>query len=66
MGEEGGGGKLVAHTDSENLGSQKVLRKCGFREVRREGYDSVTLGKREEVVFEFQMAKEEVQIVAFV
>lgn len=52
------GGKIVACTDAENLGSQGVLRKSGFREVRREEYENVTLGTRMEVVFEFELSEE--------
>jgi RimJ/RimL family protein N-acetyltransferase len=47
-------GKIVAHTDVENEGSKRVLVKCGFREVRREGWENVTLGMRESIVFEYE------------
>jgi len=52
-------GVIVAHTDVENMGSQRVLVKAGFREVRREGWENVTLGVRESVVFEFVPKEEE-------
>jgi ribosomal-protein-alanine N-acetyltransferase len=44
--------KLTGFTDSENAGSQGVLRKCGFKEVRREPYVNATMGERTEVIFE--------------
>jgi ribosomal-protein-alanine N-acetyltransferase len=46
-------GKIVAHTDVENEGSKRVLVKCGFKEVRREPWENVTLGTRESVIFEY-------------
>lgn len=44
-------GDLTAFTDAENEGSMGVLRKCGFKEIKREEYVNATLGKREEVEF---------------
>lgn len=49
------GGKILACTDSLNKGSQRVLGKVGFGEVGRGVYDNVTLGRREEVFFEFEV-----------
>ena len=46
--------KVTGFVDSENVGSVRVLEKCGFREGRREKYENKTLGEREEVVFEIQ------------
>ena len=46
-------GKIVAHTDVENKGSKRVLVKCGFKEVRREPWENVTLGMRDSVIFEY-------------
>ena len=46
--------KLTGLTDSENLGSRKVLEKCGFKAGAREWLDNVTLGRREFIVYEIE------------
>ena len=38
--------KITAQVDTGNVASVRTLEKCGFREVRREPYESKTLGKR--------------------
>lgn len=48
-----GAGNIVAHTDSENEASKKVLVKCGFKQVGREPCENVTLGMRESVIFQY-------------
>lgn len=46
--------RVTAQVDTGNVGSMGVMRKVGFVEVRREEYENATMGKREEVVFEYR------------
>lgn len=44
---------MQAETDAENIGSQKVLTKCGFQlvETLENAFDSPALGLRDTVVY---------------
>jgi RimJ/RimL family protein N-acetyltransferase len=44
--------KVTGHVDIANAGSMRVLRKCGFKEIKRGPYENVTLGRRVEAIFE--------------
>ena len=55
---------ICAETDQDNIGSQKVLLKCGFEFVERlvGGFDSPVLGLRDSVVYRVARPGTELEI----
>jgi RimJ/RimL family protein N-acetyltransferase len=44
--------KLIGYVDSENVRSQRVMIRLGFKEVGREQMEMVELGLRTEIIYE--------------